>query len=129
MTCKQGHTERYANGNCKQCTRDARKRYREAHPERVAAQRAKWEATENGRQYLRNGARKQRGMTNLPAVDAPVGTLCEICSKPIPYAPQADHCHTSGAFRGWLCRPCNTGLAYVEKPGFVELAREYLGRK
>jgi len=33
---------------------------------------------------------------------------CEICEQAGPV--QCDHDHGTGAFRGWLCRNCNTAL-------------------
>jgi hypothetical protein len=34
--------------------------------------------------------------------------LCELCKRAP--AEHLDHDHRTGAFRGWLCRICNTGL-------------------
>lgn len=40
---------------------------------------------------------------------------CEACGKhPGKRALHWDHCHKSGAFRGWLCSACNTTLGYVD---------------
>lgn len=38
----------------------------------------------------------------------PFRGLCPICKKErlLIY----DHCHKTGAFRGWICQGCNTGL-------------------
>jgi hypothetical protein len=33
---------------------------------------------------------------------------CEICRREGPT--ELDHCHTTGAFRGWVCTLCNLGL-------------------
>lgn len=129
IPCPKGHTERYENGNCKQCTRDARKRYRQAHPERVTAQRERWKKTQGGEASVRNSQRRRK-MTDVPEVEAQPGHPCEICQRPITgHQPQADHNHTTGKFRGWLCRQCNSGLAAVERSGFVEAARAYLESK
>lgn len=36
---------------------------------------------------------------------------CEICERrPSTNKLAIDHCHTTGAFRGWLCFRCNTAL-------------------
>ena len=34
---------------------------------------------------------------------------CECCKKSTKNL-VVDHCHSSGSFRGWLCRNCNTGI-------------------
>ena len=38
---------------------------------------------------------------------------CAICDNEMK-KPQADHCHTTGNFRGVLCMPCNMGLGRYE---------------
>ena len=35
--------------------------------------------------------------------------MCECCKKPTKNL-VVDHCHSSGKFRGWLCRNCNAGI-------------------
>lgn len=37
-----------------------------------------------------------------------------------------DHDHSTGLVRGWLCRPCNSALHFVERPGWWERATSYL---
>lgn len=37
------------------------------------------------------------------------GSPCACCQKPTDKF-QYDHDHITGAFRGWLCHPCNVGL-------------------
>jgi hypothetical protein len=44
----------------------------------------------------------------LVKIVGPPAHACQICRRDGPT--QLDHCHTSGAFRGWLCRRCNLGL-------------------
>lgn len=60
---------------------------------------------------------------------APPGTPCEICLK-ISKDMVFDHHHVSGAFRGWLCDPCNRGLGVFgdEVPGMIK-ALNYLLKK
>lgn len=58
--------------------------------------------------------------------------VCAICKGPLTRAkgklPHLDHDHVTGKIRGVLCAGCNHGLGYVEKPGWVELARNYLAK-
>ncbi len=35
---------------------------------------------------------------------------CAVCREAFDNRPNVDHCHTTGAVRGLLCRSCNTGL-------------------
>jgi hypothetical protein len=37
---------------------------------------------------------------------------CAVCQTDEPTC--VDHCHTSGAVRGLLCRPCNLGLGHFK---------------
>lgn len=37
-----------------------------------------------------------------------------------------EHCHDTGKLRGAACRSCNTGLHYVDRPGWIDAARAYL---
>ncbi len=50
---------------------------------------------------------------------------CAICNRKTKLL--LDHCHKSGTFRGFLCTPCNTGIALLgdNKEG-VERALRYL---
>jgi len=56
-------------------------------------------------------ARRKRG---LPEPTRPVPDACECCGFiPRKIRLHLDHCHETGAFRGWVCRRCNTGIAYL----------------
>lgn len=47
--------------------------------------------------------------SGTPTRDTP--ETCEVCGKPPgKKAMNLDHCHSTGAFRGWLCVRCNVGL-------------------
>jgi hypothetical protein len=35
---------------------------------------------------------------------------CDFCNKPLLDYRALDHCHSTGRYRGTLCRECNTGL-------------------
>lgn len=51
---------------------------------------------------------------------------CWVC-KAQP-ATTVDHDHVTGRVRGALCRVCNMVLHYVERPGWWDAAKRYLGR-
>lgn len=71
-----------------------------------------------------NNLRKRYGITNLEVKQLYVNQngKCKICKSlgSIPELPQThplpkfhiDHCHTSGAVRGLLCKHCNLGLGH-----------------
>jgi hypothetical protein len=50
--------------------------------------------------------------------------LCWICREKTGTC--VDHDHATGAVRGWLCRPCNGALHYLERPGWATEANAYL---
>lgn len=56
---------------------------------------------------------------------------CECCSRPVSEIGtlHADHCHTSGQPRGFLCSTCNTGLGqFGDDPERLRAAIRYLKR-
>ena len=55
----------------------------------------------------------------------PAGTPCACCGRVDKLF--CDHCHASGAFRGYICRTCNSGLGQLgdSVPG-LERALAYL---
>jgi hypothetical protein len=59
----------------------------------------------------------------------PKPDACEICKrkdKPL----QRDHDHATGVWRGWICSPCNLGLArFYDNIESLQAAIEYLSRK
>jgi hypothetical protein len=63
----------------------------------------------------------------LAATVGPRAHACEICRREGPT--ELDHDHTTGAFRGWLCRPCNLGLGRLgDDVAGVRRAIAYLER-
>jgi len=59
------------------------------------------------------------------------GGRCLICLKPIDtHTAQWDHDHKTGAFRGYLCGRCNTGLGqFQDNTEYLERAIDYLHGK
>jgi hypothetical protein len=72
----------------------------------------------NSRQY----ARRWNG---YPEPTRPCPALCESgCGRP---ATDLDHCHLTGAFRGWLCRQCNIALGMAkDQPALLRALAAYL---
>lgn len=57
--------------------------------------------------------------------------VCEVCDKPPTgkHPLHFDHCHTTGAFRGWLCVGCNTALgSALDDPAILRKLADYLER-
>jgi hypothetical protein len=56
--------------------------------------------------------------------------VCDVCGKPPPsnkLGVAFDHDHETGAFRGWLCGPCNSALGLVQDdPERLEALAAYL---
>ncbi len=96
------------------------------------------EQIERQRQYAQEYSR-QRAYNLTPEEQRAVlkEGRCEICGN-TPEVLAIDHCHSSGDFRGVLCRTCNTGigllgdnaagvraaLAYLERPSLAQRLRE-----
>jgi len=87
--------------------------WRKQHPER---------SIENYRRGRRNYEQKRFG------VRRPDYTNCELCGKKV-HGPEVslDHDHSTGKFRGWLCRACNTKLGWFENRQATILS--YLGHQ
>ena len=64
----------------------------------------------------RERLRKYYRLRHIGRRDAQAGrprsTHCELCLKRAEVV--FDHCHTTEKFRGWICKTCNTVLAYVQ---------------
>jgi hypothetical protein len=114
-------------------------RYRRRHPERV-----KWSVqgglSEKNKQSNRDSRR--RSTFGADAVDYYIEKLeeqqgkCAVCGKQFTRTASQDHDHsccptypTCGECkRGLVCQSCNMGLFYVETPGWLAKAKEYLDK-
>lgn len=77
----------------------------------------------NSQRRWNSGKRK-----NTPDFTALVGTSCEICGSKDRLVP--DHSHVTGAFRGTLCRTCNSGIGLLkDDPDVLMKASFYLANK
>ena len=98
IPCENGHLAERMTGTgiCVECQRAKRKRRpRPKKSERTLLSEAEWRA----------GVKAAR----------PKPECCEICGEdPAPRSLHLDHCHRTGAFRGWLCPQCNQALGLVK---------------
>jgi hypothetical protein len=119
------------------------KRWYEKNKDRVLARQKAYQAgrREKSREYQRRWFEKNREkerlraraknwrVAGLPEPTRPEPDVCECCGKKCHRALALDHCHESGAFRGWLCSKCNLGIGKlgdtIESP---ERAVAYLRR-
>lgn len=126
-TCKRGHFgERYAaDGQCVVCRREVAKgrsikRWEKMTQEQRASHRAycrRYRLTMTPEQHetkRKSRLASSRRRNGLPEPIRPAPTMCEMCGGP-PNGRQIclDHCHETGAFRGWLCNRCNIVLGAI----------------
>lgn len=113
---------------CKECQKADTYAWRARNPEAVKAVQAK--------SYARRGRHTQRhrlyGLSREDyesAVSAQSG-VCAICHLPPDREVlDVDHDHTTGMFRGLLCRACNTALGkFKDSQVLLALAIAYLDR-
>ena len=101
------------------------KRHREKHGERIrarrraayAANRERILAVEKARRALDPAHQKEiydRARRKARGANPPTRSRPEFCEMrgcvPGPKGLVEDHCHKTGAFRGWLCTRCNIGI-------------------
>lgn len=103
---------------CKSCARAYAKRYREANKEK-ASESSKKAYLKNKEKHLKRveerRLERQYGLTTETYTSMFIehDYKCAICGTP--NGPKfsklvVDHCHTTGAVRGLLCRTCNAAL-------------------
>jgi len=127
--CPKGHTLRLVRSRkCAVCKRASN------NTDTVKEARRKWarEHPEVGRKAARKSTRKSNGASN-PTSESGHGQYCAICGLLLDEstrdfnAPAYDHDHTTGVFRGWLCKRHNLGLSYFEdNPKLLRKAADYL---
>lgn len=126
--CKHGHVgpHRISDGKCIECRR-AQQRGKLRHKTTASAVYMRDYRARN-EEKLRFNSYRDRGMP-IPTRLRP--ELCENCDRP----PNGrgvlhnDHDHVTGAFRGWLCHDCNTGLGKLgDSLAGIERIKAYLTR-
>lgn len=116
---------------------EVRKRYREAHPDRVAEGKLDWKRRNPEKHRANNRAswlRTNYGITveQYDAMTMAQSGCCWICRCSPPEDPGTngnhrlvvDHDHDTGVVRGLLCRPCNAALGVLEAN--LDRVKEYL---
>ncbi len=115
--CRHGHSapRLVCNGKCTECTFPSASKHREYN--------ATWKAKYPGRDQVVKY--RYRYGIELDAI-RPKPDRCEACNQNHPKI-VLDHCHETGAFRGWLCDPCNVVLGLVkDNPERLEQLAEHL---
>lgn len=115
--CRHGHTapRLVCNGKCTECTFPSAAKHRQYN--------ARWKKKYPGRdQEVKYRFRYGIELSEI----RPKPDCCEVCgnrhSKIV-----LDHCHGTGAFRGWLCDPCNVVLGMVkDDAGRLEKLADHL---
>jgi hypothetical protein len=90
-----------AEGSCKRCGEQ-----RDESDFGVCARSARGVRRRKTCRFCKAAAEAQK--YRLAATVGPRAHACEICRREGPT--ELDHDHVSGAFRGWVCKPCNLGL-------------------
>lgn len=95
---EKGKTVRWSYGGmCVECSKLHKRKYQQS---------------EHGKNKFRQYSWNYDG---IPAPTRIRPELCELCGKTNRAGKVLvnDHCHASGAFRGWLCTPCNAALGHL----------------
>src|SRR5215475_13415727 len=103
------------------------KTYREKHPERIKDSQKKYN-TKNPNRGMGRQRRMQEAAAGRPRPDH-----CEICGASDTPGLKGngriafDHCHKTGAFRGWICSHCNKALGFAkDDPNILRKMIAYL---
>lgn len=118
-------------------SKEASKRYRERHKEKVREIQRAWNSANRERvaAYGRNRSRRRAGFTedHFAFTASLQGRACAICRTPFDSLPSkhvhADHDHSTGEARGVLCKNCNLGLGvFKDSPALLSAAINYLAK-
>ena len=85
------------------------RKWKAANPDKLTAMSRGYMARNRAR--MRDGHRKYMGLPDAPY---PPPLVCECCGKADTNAVLClDHDHITGAFRGWLCKRCNSAIGLL----------------
>ena len=132
---RAAYQKEYAQKN-RDALNENRRRYREKNREKLREANRKYirdesgELTETYKERLEAKTTKWR-QDLVAMAGRPRPEVCEICGGP-PDPKRGmhyDHCHTTGAFRGWICRGCNLMLGNAkDDPALLRAGAAYLER-
>lgn len=110
--CSKGHTAlRFLTGTCVECGKIAVKSWEKRNPGKSKARMVRYYEA-NKDKVKANGLKSKRKAMGIPEAPVPNPGICAICDRkgrPM----HLDHCHATGAFRGWLCHTCNLALGHL----------------
>lgn len=122
--CSNGHRlseTRVHDGRryrCRSCGIESIKKWHEENPHKKKEIQAARTPQERRAEHLRRHWR-------LTLEE--VGGVCHLCGSVTAGSLHVDHDHSTGVIRGFLCRPCNTGIGMLkDNPALLRLAAEYL---
>lgn len=125
--------KKWYEGN-KEAILTRQRKYQKDNKEKVSAYKKKW-AEETGQSEKRKEYMRQKNWRyfGYPEPTRPMPDACECCGKKETAKGRVnlnlDHCHVTGAFRGWLCSKCNLGIGKLgDSIEAVSKALSYLKR-
>ena len=114
----------------------AEARYRERNRAAVRARVKLWQQqnperyTEKRQDGVRRFQAKRDGYAPPPrecdCPPRPADNRCQCCHEVVKLC--LDHDHETGLFRGWICKPCNTGIGRSDDIRWLILKISYLQR-
>ena len=106
----------------------ARRARRAADPAKAKAHDAHWNSKKTPAESRAQNL-KRYGLTPeaFDAMSRGQNGCCAICEQQPDHTLYVDHCHTTGAVRGLLCRKCNFAIGLLEdSPERLDAAKRYL---
>jgi hypothetical protein len=118
-----GYQKHLLKSRCNTCLYKEHKKWIEANQDKVKEYRSKDSWT-----LAKRCSRNNINPEDLINVYQKQKECCAICNKHISLSDSAiDHNHSTGEFRGVLCKKCNRGLGLFEdSPTILKNALEYL---
>jgi hypothetical protein len=116
--CRRGHSLRFVkNRACVDCAR----MWRDGNPD----YQDRYLADPSNRDRYNRRHKNWKTKRKEVAAGRVKPLVCEVCEQPGKIS--FDHCHATGAFRGWLCDRCNVALGMVrDDPAVLRRLAAYL---